>query len=130
MLIALTILLLGGGSTNIWLFPEDFTDRVEAIIVEENRQTEILDLFEKMTESFTTHKDRIKEIAGKMSELNRNPETAAGDFEQVVQSLLQERKLTQTNILDARVKMALQLQQNEWEQVFSTDLPSNDNKEK
>jgi hypothetical protein len=121
MLIALTILLFSGGSTDIWLFPEDFTDRVEAIIVEENRQTEILKLFEKMNENFTTHKDRIKEMAGKMSELNRNPETVAGDFEQVLQSLLQERKLLQTNILNARMKMALQLQQNEWGQIFLAD---------
>lgn len=130
MLIALTILLLSGGSIDIWLFPEDFTDRVEAVIVEENRQTEILDLFEKMTESFTSHNDRIKEMAGNISELNRNPDTAAEDFEQVVQSLFQERKLLQANILDARMKMALQLQQNEWEQVFSADIPSKNNKEK
>jgi hypothetical protein len=121
MLIALTILLFSGGSTDIWLFPEDFTDRVEAIIVEENRQTEILELFEKMNESFTIHNDRIKEMAGNISELNRNPNTAAGDFEQDVQSLLQERKLLQTNILNARMKMALQLQQNEWGQIFLTD---------
>ena len=130
MLIALTILLFSGGSTDIWLFPEDFTDRIEAIIVEENRQTEILDLFEKMNESFTTYDDRNKEMAGNISNLNRNPETAAGDFEQVVQSLLQERKLAQTNILNARMKLTLLLQQNEWEQVFSAELPSNDNKEK
>lgn len=129
MLIALTIMLLGGGGTDIWLFPEDFTDRIEAVIVEENRQTEILDLFEKTTESFTTHNDRVKKMAENVSMLNRNPDATDHDFEQKVQNLLQKRKKLQTEVLNARLKMVDLIDPNEWEQIFSAKLPSNDNKE-
>jgi len=125
MLIALTIMLLGGGGTDIWLFPEDFSDRVEAIIVEESRQSEIINLFDKISESVTTHNDRVKEMAVNVSILNRNPDATDHDFEQMFQTLLQERKTLQTGVLDARIEMALKFRQNEWEQVFSTDKVTN-----
>ena len=41
MLIALTIMLLGGGGNDLWLFPEDFTDRVETVVTDENTQVNI-----------------------------------------------------------------------------------------
>jgi len=127
MLIALTIMLLSGGGNNIWLFPEDFSDRVEAVIVEENRQSEIINLFDEISESVTTHNDRVKEMADNVSMLNRNPDATDRDFEQMFQTLLQERKALQTGVLDARIEMALKFRQNEWEQIFSTDSLINNN---
>lgn len=126
MLIALAILLLGGGG-DVWLFPEDFTDKVETVIVEEKKQSEIIDLFDKMNESVATHGDRVKEIAEMVSSLNRYPEATEQDFESIIESLLEERKKLQTEVLDARLNMVLQFHQNEWEHVFSADSVFNKN---
>jgi hypothetical protein len=108
MLIALAIVLfgLGGDSAGIWLFPEDFADRIEAVIVDENRQSEIIDLFDKISESVISYNDRVKEIAENASMLNRNPDATEHDFEQIVQILLKERKMIQKEVLDARLNMA------------------------
>ena len=123
MLIALTILIfgLGGGSSENWLFPEDFTDLVETGVVEENRQTRIIELYENVNESINSYYERVKEIAENTSRINRNPDATEKDFEKVVQSLMQERKKLQKEIIDARFNIVDQLTVDEWKQVFSTD---------
>jgi hypothetical protein len=129
MLIALAIVLfgLGGDSAGIWLFPEDFADRIEAVIVDENRQSEIIDLFDKISESVISYNDRVKEIAENASMLNRNPDATERDFEQIVQILLKERKMIQKEVLDARLNMSHKCNQNEWRQVFAVDSVINNN---
>ena len=84
MLIALTIVLLGGGGNDIWLFPEDFTDQVEEVVLEEKRQSEILDLFDKINESVNSQNDGIKDLAEKMSLFNRNPDTTEKEIEEIL----------------------------------------------
>ena len=123
MLIALTILILGlgGGSSENWLFPEDFTDLVETAVVEENRQTRIIELYENVNESINSYYERVKEIAENTSQINRNPDATGKDFEKVVQSLMQERQKLQNEIIEARFNMVDQLTVEEWKQVFSTD---------
>jgi len=121
MLIALTILLLGGGGSDVWLFPEDFTDKVEMVVVEEKRQAEILDLFDKITQSVTTYNDRIQKLADQASQLNRNPEAGSQDFESMIENLLQERKKLQTEVLEVRLKMVLKFEQSQWEKVFAAE---------
>ena len=123
MLIALTILILGlgGGSSENWLFPEDFTDLVETAVVEENRQTRIIELYENVNESINFYYERVKEIAENTSRINRNPDATEKDFEKVVQSLMQERQKLQNEIIEARFNMVDQLTVDEWKQVFSTD---------
>ena len=123
MLIALTILILGlgGGSSENWLFPEDFTDLVETSVVEENRQTRIIELYENVNESINFYYKRVKEIAENTSRINRNPDATGKDFEKVVQSLMQERQKLQNEIIEARFNMVDQLTVEEWKQVFSTD---------
>ena len=121
MLIALTILLLGGGGSDVWLFPEDFTGKVEMVVVEEKRQAEILDLVDKITQSVTTYNDRIQKLADQASQLNRNPEAGSGDFESLIENLLQERKKLQTEVLEVRLKMMLQFEHRQWEKVFAAE---------
>jgi len=77
MLIALTILILGlgGGSSENWLFPEDFADRVETAVVDESRQTKIIELFNIINESINSYNERVKEIAENTSQINRNPDS-------------------------------------------------------
>ena len=50
LIAALTILLLGGGSDNLWLFPEKFNDRVKKVISEEQRQSEIMAIYDTIKE--------------------------------------------------------------------------------
>ena len=100
---------------------------METVIVEEKKQSEIIDLFDKMNESVATHGDRVKEIAEMVSILNRYPEATEQDFESIIESLLEERKKLQTEVLDARLNMVLQFHQNEWEDVFSADSVFNKN---
>jgi hypothetical protein len=121
MLIALTILILGlgGGSSENWFFPEDFTDLVETAVVEENRQTRIIGLYENINESINSYYERVKVIAESTSRINRNPDASEKDFEQVVQSLIQEREKLQKEIIEARFNMVDQLTVDEWKQVFN-----------
>ena len=127
MLIALTILILGigGGSSENWLFPEDFTDMVETTLVEEKRQTRIIELFENINESINSYNERVKEIAENTSRINRNPDATEEDFEQIVQSLVQEREKLQKEIIEARFNMVDQFTAEEWKQVLSTDSATN-----
>ena len=127
MLIALTILLFGGGGTDMWLFPEDFTDRVETVVTEENRQTAIIDLFDDIADSYVAYDDRIKKIAEQSSLLNHNYDASEQEFEPAIDSLLQARKTLQTAVLDARLAMADQFSQDEWQQVFAADSVVNNN---
>ena len=78
MLIGLTILILGlgGGSSENWLFPEDFTDLVEIAVFEENRQIRIIELYENVNESINSYYERVKEIAENTSRINRNPDAS------------------------------------------------------
>jgi len=125
MLIALTIMLLGGGGNDLWLFPEDFTDRVETVITEERRQTTIIDLFEKMADSHAIYSDRVKKIAENVSLLNHNYDATEQEFEPVIDSLLQARKTLQTTVLDARFNLTDQFMQDEWQQIFIADSVKN-----
>jgi hypothetical protein len=127
MLIALTILILGlgGGASENWLFPEDFTDRVEISIVDEGRQIRINELFNKINESINSYKERVKEISENTSRLNRNPDATEKDFDQIVQSLVQEREKLQKEIIEARFNMIDQFTAEEWEQVLSTNSAIN-----
>ena len=127
MLIALTIMLLGGGGSDLWLFPEDFTDRVETVITDEGRQTAIIDLFDEITDSYVAYNDRIKKTADNAALLNRNYDATKQEFEPVIDSLLQERRKLQTEVLDARVKMADRFQEDEWQQIFAVDSLINQN---
>lgn len=123
MLIALTILIfgLGGGSSENWFFPEDFTNLVEPAVFEENRQTRIIELYENINESINSYYESVKMIAENISQINCNPEATEKDFEKVVQSLMQEREKLQKEIIEARFNMVDQFTAEEWKQVFSTD---------
>ena len=125
MLIALTIMLLGGGGNDLWLFPEDFTDRVETVVTDESTQTAIIDLVNEMADSHATYNDRVKKIAENASLLNRNYEATEQEFEPVIDSLLQARKTLQTAVLDARFKLTDQFTQDEWQQIFIADSVKN-----
>lgn len=127
MLIALALLILGlGGGDDIWLFPEDFKNRIERVVQDETRQTAILDLYEKMDESIATYKEHIKEFAEDVSKQNKNYENTERDFEKILQSALQKRKSMQIKLLNARMEMVELIEVDEWKKVFSNDSSTKD----
>ena len=122
MLIAMTILwLTGGGAADMWLFPADFTDRVETVVTDESRQTAVIDLYDEIVDHFADHKKRVKEIAGETRLLNGNYDADESSFEPVIDRLLQTRKEFQAAVFNARMKMIEQVDQNEWQQMFAAD---------
>ena len=126
MLIALAILLFSGGSKDIWLFPENFSDQVEEIVLEERRQSEILDLIKKIDESVNSHNDSMNEQADIISLLNKNPETTDIQLEEVVKNLIGKRKDVQEEILEARLKMTTLLSSEEWGKIYDVDTDAAD----
>jgi len=121
MLIALTILLFSGGSKDIWLFPEKISEQVEEVVVEEKRQSEILDLIKQINESVNSHNDDLKEQADTILQIAQNPETTDMQLEEVVKDLILKRKDLQDEILESRLKMTTQLSSMEWEKIFAAD---------
>jgi len=121
LIAALTILLLGGGSDSLWLFPEDFAKQIKNVVTEEMRQAELLTVFNDIKKNADSYNGEIGKMVEEISILNRRPDATETDLEQSIQSLLQKRRQMQSEIIDARLKMASQFHQNEWEKIFSED---------
>jgi hypothetical protein len=125
MLIAtLYILLFGGGSDGIWLFPDSFSEHVEAVVSQEERQDELNKLFDQITKSIKTHDDNVNDIAKDLHKAIQNPNTTDQELNQYIKKLLKERTDAQTKILDARFKMAEKLNPQEWKDIFLADAAS------
>lgn len=129
MLIALSILLFGGGgSEGMWLFPPNFSQKVNVVVVEENKRDEILSLFNEIDKSINKYDDRVREIAKKLHQTVRIYDATDMELNKLSQKLLQERKMVQTQIFDARFKMAEKLTDQEWKDIFLlTDPVPEDN---
>lgn len=121
LIAALTIFLLGGGSDSLWLFPEDFSKQVKNVVTEEKRQTEILTAYDEIQKNADSYNDEIRKMVEEISKLNQTPDATETDYEQPIQNILQKRKLIQTEIIDARLKMASQFSEDEWETIFSKE---------
>jgi predicted nucleic acid-binding Zn-ribbon protein len=124
MLIALTIMWLSGGGAGSWFFSQDFTDRVELVVMDENRQSQITEMFDQINDSSNAYNKDIEDIAGQISKLNRNPETADEQLQEVLQQVLQRRNEIQRILVDVRMKLTDHMQQNEWEKIFADELSS------
>ena len=125
MLIAtLYILLFGGGSDGIWLFPDSFSEHVEAVVSEEERQDELNNLFDQITKSIKTHDDSVNDIAKDLHKAIQNPNATDQELDQYIKKLLKERTDAQTKILDARFKMTEKLNPQEWKDIFLADAAS------
>ena len=124
---ALIVLLMGGGRDSLWLFPEKFSDQVKEVVSEEERQAEIIAIYDEIKENTESYDDEIRKMAEEMSLLNRKPEATETDFEQPIHSLLQKRKQIQSKYIDARLKMASQLNQDEWDKIFSVQFKDEGN---
>lgn len=122
MLIAtLCILLFGGGSDGMWLLPDNFSQHVGVVILEEDRQDELTDLYDQIDECIKTHDDNVSDIAKDLHKAIQNPEATDQEFDQFIEKLLKERTTAQTKILDARFKMAEKLNPQEWKDIFLAD---------
>ena len=129
MLITLSILLFGGGgSEGMWLFPQNFSQKVEVVVVEENKRDEILALFDEINKSINNYDDRAREIVKILHQAVRRYNATDMELNELSQKLLQERKMVQTQIFDARFKMAEKLTDQEWKDIFLlTDPVPEDN---
>ena len=126
MLIALTILLLGGGNSESWLLPKDFNDRIEEIVLEKSRQSDILDQAEIINETITSYVKEMQKTAKDIAILNQNHTVTEQDVEDVIQKIMNKRRAHQEKVLDARMNLANQLQPQEWEQVFASNNEKHD----
>ena len=125
MLIAtLYILLFGGGSDGMWLFPDNFSQHVGVVVFEEDRQDELTDLYGQIDEGIKNHDDNVSDIAKDLHKAIQNPDATDPEFDQFIERLLKERTTAQTKILDARFKMAEKLNPQEWKDIFLADAVS------
>ena len=119
MLIALSILLFGGGgSDNMWLFPPDFQKNVKVVVVENEKQTEILELYNEMVVNLKSSDKRISEIGEILYQTVRDYDATDSEINELIQKLLDERKETQLKLVDTRFKMAEKLTPQEWNDIF------------
>jgi hypothetical protein len=118
LIAAITIFLLGGGSNSLWLFPENFSKQIKKVVIEETRKNEILNAYEDIKKSSDSHNDEIRKIVKEISLLNQNPDATNTDYEKSIQEILQKRKQFQKEIVETRLKMASQLEPDEWTQIF------------
>ena len=126
MLIALIILLLGGGNSESWLLPKDFNDRIEEIVLEKSRQSDILDQAEIINETITSYVKEMQKTAKDIAILNQNHTVTEQDVEDVIQKIMNKRRAHQEKVLDARMNLANQLQPQEWEQIFASNNEKRD----
>ena len=126
MLIALALMLLGGGNSESWLLPQDFNDRIEEVVLEKSRRSDILDQAEIINDNITSYVKEIQKTAKDIALLNQNHKVTEQDVEDVVQSILKKRRAMQEKVLDARINLANQLQPQEWEQIFASNNEKRD----
>jgi hypothetical protein len=126
MLIALGLLLFGGGNGDLWQFPDYFTDHVKAIIVEDTRRGDILDLYKSIEDEVGTYDEFVDGLTEDLHSLNQNPDATDQEFAKLIQKLLQSRKEAENKLLDARMKMVTHLSVEEWKAILLTDSPGND----
>lgn len=122
MLIALFIIILSGGSYEFWPLPEDFSDRVELAITDENRRENVVGLYLTMYEDAAEYNDKIKEAAEKIILLSRDHNETAEDLKIIVGLLVHERKAVQEKILDNRLNIAWQMEPEEWTKLFNSEI--------
>jgi hypothetical protein len=127
MLIALGALLFaGGGSSDLWQFPDYFTDHVQTVIVDDTRRGNVLDLYESIEDEVGTYDEFVVGLTEDLHSLNQNPDATDQEFASMVQKLLAERKKAEKKLLDARMKMVTYISGEEWKAILLTDSPGND----
>lgn len=127
MLVALGVLLFaGGGSSDLWQFPDYFTDQVQAVIVDDTRRGDILDLYGSIEDEVATYNEIFIGSTEDLHSLNQNPDATDQEFATLIQKLLQDRKEGEKKLLDARMKMVTHISAEEWKAVFLSDSPGND----
>ncbi len=126
LIAALTILLLGGGSDNLWLFPGKFKDQVEEVVSQETRQSTIFAIYDGIKKNTESYNIEISKMAEEISLLNRKPDASETDLEQSIQELLQKRKAMQQQIIDARLQLVTHFHREEWEKVFAQEYEQKD----
>jgi hypothetical protein len=120
MIIAtLTYLLFSGGDAGLSFFPEDFSDQVKIIIMDETRRETILDLVGEVKADAANYKKTTKEKIGIILSQSRTHSVDAKELQTLLNAVLNERKNAQAKFLDKRLEISRQIEQEEWEKILN-----------
>ena len=122
MIIAALIMLLGGGAggLGIWLLPENFTDQVNEIIVEDDdRQDKVLEIYDQMTKTEKDFNDNFQNSVDLLETILSNPNTTDSEFNDMMDKMIQDKEGMQKNILAARMDLVKNITKDEWNKIHT-----------
>lgn len=125
MIVALlTLLFLGGASTQFLEALDSYQDRVEDVIPKGERQQQAEAVFKNMEDSIDRRHEVMKDVADELDKLLKDPDVADADLDAVLGRYASVVQVTHRDLLDARFELKNYVTREEWQQIFS-EAPGN-----
>ena len=114
MIIAALIFLFGGGDTvGTWILPANFKEQVEEIIIDENSQENVIDIYDRMVDLDKEYSDHIQKMLDKFETALQERDAEDSGFQELLDEILSKRKAMATNMLSARMDLVIHITEEE-----------------
>ena len=118
MLIALfTLLILGGGGGDTPM-PGDFDKYVKKVVVEKDRQKEVLVATKEMKSITKAYAKQAKALSKEGYELNRSYNTTDAQLEELANRFRDQRHELEVDLVEQRLKITEIMTKEEWDAVM------------
>lgn len=118
MLVALMILMLGGGS-DVTPMPADFDKHVKDVVVDEDRRREILAVNEAMGEIIKSYAGEAQKLSKEVYATNRSYASSPADLEAKTDAYVTLRAELDAALIEKRLELARLMTKEEWDEVMS-----------
>lgn len=120
MIVALlTLLFLGGASTQLLEALDTYEDRVEDVIPKGERQQQAKAVFKKMEAIIDRRHDVVKDVADELDKLLQDSDVADADLDAVLGRYSSAVQVTHRDLLDARFELKNHVTREEWPVIFA-----------
>ena len=118
------LLLSGGGSLGLWLFPEDFDSRVKDTLTDKNRIEEVRSIYSDMEDVKKEHKEKFNDLAESFEDAMKSSTVSKSEIDEILNEILIERDNYHEKIIAARMNIVKSVTAEEWAKIYT---PSSDN---
>jgi hypothetical protein len=119
MIVALlTILLLGGGTTNALLYIGDTQDAVKTVMPKGNEQKAALSTLKAMKKRTNAHNKMARKTVKQIGKAFKDHDTSAGDVDAIWATYFEEVSKHNNDMLDLRFELKESISREEWAAIF------------
>ena len=122
MIIAALIMLLGGGGSSgldLWMPPAYFTDQVQVVITDQDRQDKVMEIMNYMEDVQKDYASDIGERVSRFEKMLENKKIGDADFYAFLDEIMEERTAKQDKIMAVRLDLVNHITEDEWTRIFT-----------